>query len=157
MDMHVKSFQDLVWSDDLALGIDGIDDEHKQWIALVQAFQAALAEGHSKDEVARTLTEAVAYTERHFASEQAVMEEAGYPFLADHMLQHELAWEQVHAFTEGNMPEESIAAYLADFLPQWLMLHINSADRQFARWLKEHNGEPVEAEISGRVFANIPV
>lgn len=160
MDMPVENFQDLVWSEDLALGIEDIDDQHKHWIGLVQAFQAAVAEGRSRDEVYRTLAEAVVYTEIHFASEQKVMEEAGYPFLADHLVQHSLAWEQLHVFTTGNVPEENIADYLATFLPQWLMLHINSADRQFARWLKERGAvpaEPADAQISGRVFPNIPV
>ncbi len=159
MDMHVENYRDLVWSDDLALGIQTIDEEHKHWIALVQAFQAAVAEGRSNEEVYRTLAEAVVYTEIHFAHEQEAMLEAGYPFLADHLVQHSLAWDQLHAFTTGNVPEENIADYLATFLPQWLMLHINSADRQFAHWLKERNTAPAEteAETGGRVFANIPV
>ena len=160
MDMPAENFQDLLWSDDLALGVEEIDEQHKHWIELVQAFQAAVAEGRSRDEVYRTLAEAVVYTEIHFASEQKVMEEAGYPFLADHLVQHSLAWEQLHVFTTGNVPEENIADYLATFLPQWLMLHINSADRQFARWLKERDAVPAEAadaQISGRVFPNIPV
>ena len=160
MDKPVENFQALVWSDDLALGVKEIDTQHKRWIELVQAFQAAVAEGRSQDEVYRTLAEAVIYTENHFASEQKVMERAGYPFLADHLIQHSLAWEQLHAFTTGNVPEEDIADYLATFLPQWLMLHINSADRQFARWLKERDSapmEPADAQLSGRVFPNIPV
>ncbi|CAO3447072.1 Hemerythrin-like protein PA1673 [Azospirillum argentinense] len=160
MDMSTENFQDLVWSEDLALGIEDIDEQHKQWIGLVQAFHTAVAEGRSREEVYRTLADAVVYTEIHFSSEQKVMEEAGYPFLADHLVQHSLAWEQLHAFTTGNVPEENIAEYLATFLPQWLMLHINSADRQFARWLKERDAIPAEladAQLSGRVFPNIPV
>ncbi|MDQ2103673.1 bacteriohemerythrin [Azospirillum isscasi] len=160
MDMPVENFQDIVWSDDLALGIELIDEQHKHWIGLVHAFQTAVAEGRSRAEVYRTLAEAVVYTEIHFAEEQKVMETAGYPFLADHLIQHSLAWEQLHAFTTGNVPEENIAEYLATFLPQWLMLHINSADRQFARWLKERDDAPAEladAQLSGRVFPNIPV
>ncbi|WP_449226371.1 bacteriohemerythrin [Azospirillum argentinense] len=160
MDMPTENLQDLVWSEDLALGIEDIDEQHKQWIGLVQAFQTAVAEGRSREEVYRTLADAVVYTEIHFASEQAVMEEAGYPFIADHLVQHSLAWDQLHAFTTGNVPEENIAEYLATFLPQWLMLHINSADRQFARWLKERDAIPAEladAQLSGRVFPNIPV
>ncbi|WP_448207533.1 bacteriohemerythrin [Azospirillum sp. sgz302134] len=160
MDMHAENFRDLVWSDDLALGVEEIDEQHKHWIALVQKFQAAVNEGRSREEVYRTLAEAVVYTEIHFANEQEVMEQSGYPFMADHLVQHSLAWEQLHAFTTGDVPEEDIADYLATFLPQWLMLHINSADRQFARWLKKRGSAPAEsadAEISGRVFTNIPV
>jgi len=158
MGMNAIDYQELVWSDDLALGIEEIDGQHMRWIELVQAFQAAVAEGRSREEVYRTLAEAVVYTESHFASEQEAMMEAGYPFLSDHLQQHALAWEQLHAFTTGAVPEEDIAAYLATFLPQWLMLHINSADRKFAHWLKEHNAAPAkERPVAGRLFTDIPV
>ncbi len=151
----------LVWSDDLALGVEEIDEQHKRWIELVRRFQAAVAEGRSREEVYRTLAEAVIYTECHFASEQNLMADAGYPLLHDHAGQHALAWERLHLFTTGEVPEEDIAAYLARFLPQWLMLHINSADRKFARWLKARDGAEPAAErrapVSGRLFADIPV
>ncbi|MBP2313204.1 bacteriohemerythrin [Azospirillum soli] len=159
MGMPAIDYQELVWSDDLALGIEEIDEQHMRWIELVHAFQTAVAEGRSREEVYRILAEAVVYTESHFASEQDAMVQAGYPFLADHIQQHALAWEQLHAFTTGAVPEEDIASYLATFLPQWLMLHINSADRQFARWLKERDSAPAGslAQPGGRLFTDIPV
>lgn len=148
----------LVWSDDLVLGIAEIDAQHQEWIALVQAYERAVHEGGPAEEVRRTLAAAVAYTESHFADEQRVMGEAGYPFLDDHVAQHRLAWEQVHAFANGKAGEDDLRDGLADFLPQWLMLHINTADRQFARWLKGAEGAPcAPADAEGRVFRDIPV
>lgn len=152
----------LVWSDDLVLGIEEIDAQHREWIALVQAFERAVRDGGPADEVRSTLAAAVAYTESHFADEQRAMEEAGYPFLDDHIEQHGLAWERVHAFADGQghgddgHGTDDLRQELADFLPQWLMLHINTADRQFARW---HKGEApcAAASIEGRVFRDIPV
>lgn len=163
----------LVWSDDLVLGVNSIDEQHREWIALVQAFERAVTEGHSAEEMRRTLAAAVAYTESHFADEQRVMEEAGYPFLDDHIGQHQLAWDRVHAFASvegaGEVADEEMRRSLAEFLPQWLMLHINTADRQFARWLKgtmapgaalgtAHGTFPLgPAGPDGRVFGDIPV
>ncbi|MBP2227081.1 hemerythrin [Azospirillum agricola] len=149
----------LVWSDDLVLGIAEIDAQHREWIALVQAFERAVRDGGTAEEVRRTLAAAVAYTESHFADEQRVMGEAGYPFLDDHVAQHDLAWDRVHAFASadgGAGGDDALRESLADFLPQWLMLHINTADRQFARW---HKGEPpcAPAGVEGRVFGDIPV
>ncbi|MGF7173450.1 bacteriohemerythrin [Azospirillum doebereinerae] len=147
----------LVWSDDLVLGIEEIDTQHQEWIALVQAYERAVRDGGSAEEVRRALAAAVAYTESHFADEQRVMGEAGYPFLDDHIEQHQLAWERVHAF-DGKGGEEDLRENLADFLPQWLMLHINTADRQFARWLRGDDETPcAAAAVEGRVFGNIPV
>lgn len=155
----------LVWSDDLVLGVNAIDEQHREWIALVQAFELAVTEGRPAEEMRSTLAAAVAYTESHFADEQQVMEEAGYPFLDDHIGQHQLAWDRVHAFASGEVADEEMRRSLAEFLPQWLMLHINTADRQFARWLKgtmapgaAHGtaaGGP--AGPDGRVFGDIPV
>jgi len=148
----------LVWSDDLVLGIEEIDAQHQEWIALVQAYERAVRDGGSAEEVRRALAAAVAYTESHFADEQRVMGEAGYPFLDDHIEQHQLAWERVHAFADGKAGEEALRESLADFLPQWLMLHINTADRQFARWLRGAAEAPcAAASVEGRVFGDIPV
>lgn len=158
----------LVWSDDLMLGIDEIDAQHREWIALVQAHQQAVMDGGSAEEVQRTLAAAVAYTESHFADEQRVMDEAGYPFLDDHIEQHELAWERVHAFAMNAATGDELRESLADFLPQWLMLHINTADRQFARWLKGTIDAPCAPaslegssldgpSLDGRVFGDIPL
>ncbi|SMF70023.1 hemerythrin [Azospirillum oryzae] len=155
----------LVWSDDLVLGVNSIDEQHREWIALVQAFEHAVTEGRPAEEMRSTLAAAVAYTESHFADEQQVMEEAGYPFLDDHIGQHQLAWDRVHAFASGEVADEEMRRSLAEFLPQWLMLHINTADRQFARWLKgtmtpgtgsgTSPGGPTGPD--GRVFGDIPV
>lgn len=159
----------LVWSDDLILGIDQIDEQHRTWIALVQAYQSAVVDGGSAEEIQRTLSAAVAYTESHFDDEQAVMEEAGYPFIDDHLDQHRLAWRRVNGFTAGSPTEDGeetndLRDSLADFLPQWLMLHINTADRQFARWYRSRSDSTqatapcAPAAIDdGRVFADIPL
>lgn len=147
----------LVWSDDLVLGVSAIDEQHREWIALVQAFERAVTEGRPDEEMHRALTAAVAYTESHFADEQQVMEEAGYPFLDDHIGQHQLAWDRVHAFASGEVADDDMRRSLAEFLPQWLMLHINTADRQFARWLRGVSAPCAPAEPDGRVFGDIPV
>lgn len=147
----------LVWSEDLILGIESIDEQHREWIALVQAFERAVTEGQSSEEMGRALAAAVAYTESHFADEQRVMEEAGYPFLDDHLAQHQLAWDRVHDFASGEVADVEVRNSLAEFLPQWLMLHINTADRQFARWLKGSAIPGAPAEPAGRVFGDIPV
>jgi hemerythrin len=163
----------LVWSDDLILGIDRIDEQHRQWIALVQAYQSAVVNGGSAEEIQRTLSAAAAYTESHFEDEQAVMEEAGYPFIDDHLAQHRLAWRRVNGFgadgpAEDGEGNEALRDSLADFLPQWLMLHINTADRQFARWYRSQAATEAATEQppapcapaaidDGRVFADIPL
>lgn len=154
----------LVWSDDLVLGVSSIDEQHREWIALVQAFEHAVTEGRPAEEMRSTLAAAVAYTESHFADEQKVMEEAGYPFLDDHIGQHQLAWDRVHAFASGEVADEEMRRSLAEFLPQWLMLHINTADRQFARWLKGTMAPSMAPGTTpggpdgpdGRVFGDIP-
>lgn len=151
----------LIWSDDLILGISAIDEQHREWIALVQAFQRAVSDGRPAEEMRRALAAAVAYTESHFIDEQRVMDEAGYPFLEDHIGQHQLAWDRVHAFASGDVADEEMRGSLAEFLPQWLMLHINTADRQFARWLKGNHTPAAcparPAAASGPVFGDIPL
>ncbi|HEY0834070.1 MAG TPA: bacteriohemerythrin [Azospirillum sp.] len=125
----------LSWDDDLALGVDAIDEEHKVWLRLVRGFQQSIADGEAPAAVYAAIVEALIYTERHFANEEALMRDAGYPHLDDHRAQHARAADELHAVTSGLHDEAELIAYVGSFLPNWLLLHINTADRKFADWL----------------------
>lgn len=127
----------LHWDDELALGVEAIDEEHKVWLDLVRGFQQAVTNGEAPAAVYAAIVEALIYTERHFANEEMLMRETGYPHLDDHRAQHTRAAAELHAVTSGTRGEEELIAYIGSFLPNWLLLHINTADRKFAVWLKE--------------------
>jgi len=78
----------LVWQDDLNIGIDVIDQQHRRIIEMLNHLHVAQA-SMQRAAVGEVIDEVVDYTMSHFAFEEELMEEAGYPFCAAHKLVHE--------------------------------------------------------------------
>ena len=72
----------LVWQDDLNIGIDVIDQQHRR-IEMLNHLHVAQA-SMRRAAVGEVIDEVVDYTMSHFAFEEELMEEAGYPFCAAH-------------------------------------------------------------------------
>lgn len=133
--------QPTVWTEVLAVGVDQIDEEHRHFIRLLDRFNHAETRGLPEAELYAMLAEVVLYTEEHFTNEEGLMQAAGYPFVNEHRMMHDMAEAEVHRLASGSASEEEIRDVLGRFLLNWLMLHIQSADRKFGLWLRE-NGIP---------------
>lgn len=149
MKPHSATHPILTWNDELALGVEAMDDEHKVWLRLVRNFQQALAAGEAASAVYAAIVDALIYTERHFANEEKLMREEGYPLLDEHREQHRRAAAGLHSFTAGAHDEQEIIDFIGNFLPNWLVQHIDTSDRRFAEWLQQKNGtRPRRAQSS---------
>ncbi len=80
---------------------------------------------------------AVAYVIFHFASEERMMQEAGYPGYESHRADHEKQVEQLVAFQEkAKTSKGPIATTVIAFLRDWLAPHIQGSDRHVGMHLK---------------------
>lgn len=70
----------LVWQDDLNIGIDVIDQQHRRIIEMLNHLHVAQA-SMQRAAVGEVIDEVVDYTMSHFAFEEELMEEAGLPVL----------------------------------------------------------------------------
>ncbi|HYG85749.1 MAG TPA: bacteriohemerythrin [Azospirillum sp.] len=131
------------WTEVLSVGVGQIDEEHKHFIRLLDRFNHSETRGLPESELYAMLAEVMLYTEEHFTNEEALMQAAGYPFVNEHRMQHDLAENEVHRLASGSASEEEIRKILGRFLLNWLILHIQSADRKFGLWLKEQGRGPV--------------
>jgi len=73
----------LAWSRELDTGIDIIDSQHKRIVEYINALHET-QESLDRAKVGDIINELVDYTVSHFAFEESLMENAGYPFLAPH-------------------------------------------------------------------------
>lgn len=115
------------------VGIEQVDREHRQLFAIVDQVEAALAGG---PQAGVTLHEAVGalvdYTRTHFASEESLMASLGYPSLAAHRSLHTSLLRHVDDMKmRVDLGDESAILDLSRFLHDWLVGHIQSADRDF--------------------------
>ncbi|HYH38369.1 MAG TPA: bacteriohemerythrin [Azospirillum sp.] len=125
------------WTEVLSVGVDQIDEEHRHFIRLLDRFNHAETQGLHEAELYAMLAEVVLYTEQHFTNEEGLMRASGYPFLDQHHMMHDMAEQEVHRLASGTASEEEIRDTLGRFMLNWLVLHIQSADRKFGEWLRE--------------------
>lgn len=80
------------WSDDLSVGIECMDDDHKGLFEqYINCQQVSIEEDGDFDESLEKLSD---YTIKHFKREEKLMELSGYPGLANHRQVHRLLLKQ---------------------------------------------------------------
>ncbi|THF64194.1 bacteriohemerythrin [Pseudothauera rhizosphaerae] len=131
------------WSDEFSVGVDEIDDQHVELVDLLNQLHAAVREHRGSAAVRGTLDELVDYTRTHFAAEEHMMRDSGYPDYAEHRVHHEALIDQVRALQQKlDSGEASITFELLHFLRVWLMRHIGESDKRFGAWYLEHGSQP---------------
>ncbi|MHB0935512.1 MAG: bacteriohemerythrin [Armatimonadota bacterium] len=129
----------LQWSDDLAVGIREIDDQHKELIARVNALGKAMQEGRGQQEIGGILAFLQEYVVTHFGSEEQYMTRHNYPGLAAHQLQHHMF---VSSFTglkrqyEQQGASSSLLLHLFNRVCEWLVNHIKNTDQLFGQFAR---------------------
>ncbi len=72
--------------------------------------------------------ELVDYTVSHFSYEEALMEQAGYPFLEPHKKVHKLFVNKVSTYVKRFQADEDVVPELVAMLKKWLVNHIRNED-----------------------------
>jgi hemerythrin len=131
-----------VWSQSLALGVDSIDDQHKEIFLHVADLNEALDAGRSAG-IALMLADFLErYVAEHFADEERLMKEHQYPALQAHLAEHEkfrVAFAELRA-RHAVAPNVEMMQTLSKLTTDWLVHHIAGTDKAFAMYLKDKFG-----------------
>ncbi|MCF7848480.1 MAG: bacteriohemerythrin [Kiritimatiellales bacterium] len=130
----------IEWNDDLSIGDELIDEQHKALIKRLNDVARAMEEQQGEREITRTLEFLSDYTCFHFAAEEKQMELAGYPGLEIQKRNHSEFLKTLKNL-ENDFYEEGATRPLAEsintFLFNWLTKHIKGLDREFAVFLSD--------------------
>ena len=127
-----------LWSKSYETGHPEVDRQHKQLFGMINELHEAMTQGHGRDVLGPVVKSLAAYTRDHFATEEALMREIGYPNLARHQEKHEALTQQVDElllrFSAGYL---TLPSTLSRFLADWLKHHIREEDVEFIAWMKK--------------------
>ncbi len=130
----------LVWQENLAVGVAFIDSQHKYLINLINRIYLATEQLDTK-EIVETLLDMNAYAEVHFAEEEELMRQHGYPGLKAHIQLHRGFCKQAEIFlNELEATPLAITSEVSLYLMEWLVKHIQKADFQYGRFIEEQVG-----------------
>ncbi len=121
---------DFTWRDEFLIGIQGMDDEHRNILTLHDALREALQAKDSSAILARIeqLGDAI---KTHFVHEEELMRRAGYTGLENHREVHQLLLRRVDAMQRMARDEQLEHEEVVDFLRSWWVDHTQGMDRAY--------------------------
>lgn len=121
----------LTWSAAYELGVPLMDEQHAALASRLNALGRAMQDGEDPTPL---WEEAVRYTGLHFASEENLMRAHGFDGLDAHRDMH----RQLLADLRGLRPatDGASVSLLMRYLQEWLLRHVDGADRDFADTLR---------------------
>ena len=126
----------IAWSDTYSVGNTTLDDQHRRLFEVANSLEEAIEKNRGQRVMEAVLRELVGYTQEHFAFEEQLMAEAGYPDLAAHQARHRQLIQKVERFEyELNVEGHRISREVRDFLQGWLSSHILEEDKGYAEAL----------------------
>jgi hemerythrin len=130
---------DLVaWSGTLSVGVQEIDEQHKELVGLLNELHRAVVEHHGSAACADILRRLAEYTRIHFAVEESLMRILAYPEFERHKGEHDALIAQVKQL-QAKLAEgkATITFELLHFLKVWLTRHIQASDRRYGAYFLE--------------------
>lgn len=118
------------WQTAYATGIETIDTQHRQLIALINRLAGAV-EGQYRDEVADVLQGIRAYIEGHFSYEEQLFGGTGYRFAESHIRSHRRFVQRLDLLTRRFEAGGYVTRELLAFLHRWLLSHIANDDQDY--------------------------
>jgi hemerythrin-like metal-binding protein len=115
---------------------DGVAAQHSHLAALIAGMRVRLGQDAPWDELAQSFDRLLADVAAHFADEERLMNEKGYPGVGEHRVEHAEFKKKLGALRlECDRQKTELLAVLIEMLANWLQHHEETADRKAAEFL----------------------
>lgn len=136
----------LDFTDQLKVGFELIDNDHKILIDQINMLAEAMHDGDKDGVIASVLNVLIDYTEFHFGREQELMEKSKYDLSPGHLKEHTVLVKQVVEMRRRFDAGEVSVRDLLNFLKVWLSQHILKSDKALAAHLLAQDAPMVVAD-----------
>lgn len=157
------------WSDELSIGIELIDNQHRRLVRLINGLHTAGQRG-DREGVTGVLDALMDYAHYHFEYEEELMACFDYPYLGPHRRVHQLFLRRLTDYHQRHLAGDEVAEALHGMMRRWLVNHIRHEDRDYAIFIRRaRNGGGVadrpdelsaeadaEAETQARMAGSVP-
>lgn len=129
----------IQWRDSLAIGVEEIDDQHKELLQRFNGLLSACEAGKGIEELKPLLTFLDDYVIEHFSNEERLQRKHGYPNYESHKKEHDSFIERV-LVVKNEIDSEGVAVHHVmetnNMLLKWLLNHISKVDTELGKFLR---------------------
>jgi hemerythrin len=128
------------WSDDYALGIQAIDEQHKGFFEACHRLYDAILNCEGEKMVEESVAFLRDYASRHFQTEESFMAKHAYPHLEQHKKLHTEFLEVLDSLMDELElfgPSQHLADRALEISQEWLINHIIEEDTRYAQYIKD--------------------
>lgn len=133
----------VTWSNRYSVGIQVIDDQHKELLNLVNDLyhHSNGNEAEERDYFKKVIHQTINYVKEHFSTEEKLLIAARFPGYEAHKKAHDaFVREVLKSVKEYEDGKRLALVHLAHFLKDWILTHIAVMDIQYAEYFKYRTG-----------------
>ena len=129
----------LQWEEKYSVGVKLIDDQHKMMFTTINELIEALGSIPTKEKISGIINQLVEYKRFHFATEERYFKEFGYEKTEEHIVKHQQFNTKLTEIQSKYGDDISGLAFeLIDFLEDWLLNHLLTADQEYKECFLSH-------------------
>lgn len=124
----------IKWSKDLCVGIDSIDEEHRQLAAIINELHLAVEYHGGGAAIYPVIHKLHDYAHTHFEAEGEVLERHGVRGMPDHVQEHkEFVQRLDELILRYRSNTDELTIHLRDFLLAWFFNHLSAHGVQYSQ------------------------
>lgn len=141
----------LVWRDQMSVGNDLIDQDHRYLICLVNSIELVLKHGDDAEALSAFVQQLVSYTQFHFRREEMIQKKMLYPQLGAHANTHNEILTHVQKLQQDVLEHhqhvkdsvwvenerEMITQRVMNLLREWVLNHLLVEDKRMEPYLRK--------------------
>ena len=128
------SISSYSWASLLEVGIADIDEQHRTLFRLLNELRAAADAPDATERQTAILAELDEDTRQHFAAEEQLMRDIGFPDIAAHIAEHQRLQRELEDYRAQLLDRKGTIDFSA-FIKSWLIGHLMTMDREYADYL----------------------
>lgn len=127
----------MQWNESYNIGIDVIDNQHRQILDYINALESIRHTG-DRGKIKEVLEDLIDYTQSHFSFEENLLEQVNYQYLPSHRGIHALFVKRLTDYRQKFEEGHSIENDLYRLLSKWLINHIQHDDQDYVDSVRDN-------------------
>jgi hemerythrin len=122
------------WDQKYSVHVKEIDGQHKELIKLISKLYISINQRKVNEELGGLLDELIKYASIHFSTEEKYFKKFSYEYTVEHIKEHHNFTRKITDLQKKYLNKEiEISFELIDFLEDWLIQHLITADQKYVK------------------------